>query len=42
MNGGPEAEEAVTMAQIMDCPTVTVHALVNNIKPLLIQELPFH
>ena len=25
MNGGPEAEETVTMAHIMDCPTITVH-----------------
>ena len=26
MNGGPEAEDTVTMACIMDCPTITVHA----------------
>ena len=26
MNGGPEAEETVTMAHIMDCPTITVYA----------------
>ena len=26
INGGPEAEEAVTIAHIMDCPTITVHA----------------
>ena len=25
MNGGPEAEETVSMAWIMDCPTITVH-----------------
>ena len=26
MNGGPEAEETVTMACIMDCPPITVNA----------------
>ena len=26
INGGPEVEETVTMACIMDCPTITVHA----------------
>ena len=26
MNGGPNTEETVTMAQIMDCPTIYVHA----------------
>ena len=26
MNGGPEAEDTVTVARIMDCPTITVHA----------------
>ena len=26
MNGGPEAEETVTVACIMDCLTITVHA----------------
>ena len=26
MNGGPNAQEAITMACIMDCPTITVHA----------------
>ena len=26
MNGGPDAEEIITMAQIMDCPTITVYA----------------
>ena len=26
MNGGTEAEETVTVACIMDCPTITVHA----------------
>ena len=26
MNGGPEAEETVTMVQIMVCPTIPVHA----------------
>ena len=26
MNGGPDAEETVTLAHIMDCPTITVHA----------------
>ena len=36
MNGGPEAEETVTLAQIMDCPSITVHvgkcykALINS------------
>ena len=24
--GGPDAEETVTMAHILDCPTITVHA----------------
>ena len=26
MNGGPNAQEAITVACIMDCPTMTVHA----------------
>ena len=26
MNGGPNAQEAITIACIMDCPTITVHA----------------
>ena len=26
MNGGPNIEEAITVAHIMDCPTITVHA----------------
>ena len=26
MNGGPEAEDTVMMAHIMDCPTITVYA----------------
>ena len=26
MNGGPNMQETVTVAQIMDCPTITVHA----------------
>ena len=26
MNGGPDTEETVTVACIMDCPTITVHA----------------
>ena len=26
MIGGPEEEETVTIAQIVDCPTITVHA----------------
>ena len=26
MNGGPEAEETVTMTSIMDCSTITVNA----------------
>ena len=26
MNGGPKEEETVTVAQIMDCPIITVHA----------------
>ena len=26
MNGGPNAQEAITMACIMDCPTITVQA----------------
>ena len=36
MIGGPEAEDTVTVAQIMDCPTITVHdgkcykALINS------------
>ena len=36
MNGGPEAADTVTMACIMDCPTITVHtgkyyeALINS------------
>ena len=25
MNGGPNAQEAITMAHIMDYPTITVH-----------------
>ena len=25
MNGGPNTEETVTVAHIMDCPTITVH-----------------
>ena len=26
MNGGPNAQEAITVACIMDCPIITVHA----------------
>ena len=26
MNGGPNMQETVTVASIMDCPTITVHA----------------
>ena len=26
MNGGPNMQETVTVACIMDCPTITVHA----------------
>ena len=26
MNGGPDIDETVTVAHIMDCPTITVHA----------------
>ena len=26
MNGGPNAQEAITVAHVMDCPTITVHA----------------
>ena len=26
MNGGPSSEESITVACIMDCPTITVHA----------------
>ena len=26
MNGGPSTEETITVAHIMDCPTITVHA----------------
>ena len=26
MNGGPNTEETITVAHIMDCPTITVHA----------------
>ena len=26
MNGGPHIEEAITVACIIDCPTITVHA----------------
>ena len=26
MNGGPNMQETITMACIMDCPTITVHA----------------
>ena len=26
MNGGPNKQETVTVACIMDCPTITVHA----------------
>ena len=25
MNGGPSSEEAITVACIMDCPTIMVH-----------------
>ena len=25
MNGGPSSEEAITVAHIMNCPTITVH-----------------
>ena len=40
MNGGPSSEETITVAYIMDCPTIMVHA--GRCYKTLIQEQQFH